>query len=224
MAAVKAYRRALGLCFKCNTKWSKDRVCAPEVLHAVDALWESISSDDSLADSVEEFPHPEQCYLALSKSALSGVPTSRSICFAGLLQSILVQILVDSGSSSSFVNQALVPRLTGVVSVPMSTSVLVVGGTQLTTSAVLLQVPWSVGDCSFQSDFRVLPLGTFDVVIGMDWLAAYSPMQIHWQEKWMAIPYKGQLTVLQGLPTSFPQQLLLHIASVDAADQAEPEL
>jgi hypothetical protein len=37
-AAVKAYRRALGLCFKCNTKWSKDHVCAPEVLHVVDAL------------------------------------------------------------------------------------------------------------------------------------------------------------------------------------------
>ena len=39
----------------------------------------------------------------------------------------------------------------------------------------------------------------------------------------MAIPYQGQLTVLQGLPTSFPQQLLLHIASVPAADQAEPD-
>ena len=102
-----------------------------------------------------------------------------------------MQILVDSGSSSSFVNEALVPRLTGVVSVPMSTSILVTGGTQLTTLAVLLQVPWSVGDCSFQSDFRVLPLGSFDVVIGMDWLATYSPMQIHWQEKWMAIPYHG---------------------------------
>ena len=118
-------------------------------------------------------------------------------------------------------NQALVPRLTGVVSVLVSSSILVAGGTQLTTSAVLLQVPWSVGDCSFQSDFRVLPLGTFDVVIGMDWLATYSPMQIHWQEKWMAIPHNGQLTVLQGLPTSFPQQLLLHIASLDAAQSAE---
>ena len=37
----------------------------------------------------------------------------------------------------------------------------------------------------------------------------------------MAIPYQGQLTMLQGLPTSFPQQLLLHIASVTATDQAK---
>ena len=40
----------------------------------------------------------------------------------------------------------------------------------------------------------------------------------------MAITYQGQLTVLQGIPTSFPQQLLLHIASVAAADQAKPDL
>ena len=106
----------------------------------------------------------------------------------------------------------------------MSTSILVTGGTQLTTLAVLLQVPWSVGDCSFQSDFRVLPLGSFDVVIGMDWLATYSPMQIHWQEKWMVIPYNGQLTVLQGFPTSFSQQLLLHIDLVDAVETAELDL
>ena len=135
-----------------------------------------------------------------------------------------MQILVDSGSSSSFVNEALVPRLTGVVSVLVSSSILVAGGTQLTTSAVLLQVPWSVGDCSFQSDFRVLPLGSFDVVIGMDWLATYSSMQIHWQEKWMVIPYNGQLTVLQGFPTSFSQQLLLHIELVDAVETAELDL
>jgi hypothetical protein len=84
------------------------------------------------------------------------------------------------------------------VSVPLHSSVQVAGGAQLTSPSVLLQVPWSVA-CSFQTDFRVLPLGSFDVVVGMDWLAAFSPMQIHWQDKWMAIPYNGQLIVLQGL-------------------------
>jgi hypothetical protein len=98
--------------------------------------------------------------LALSKSAPTGVPASHSICFKGLLQSIPTQVLVDSGSSSSFIHEALVPQLTCIASVPVSSSVLVAGGTQLTGSAMLLQVPWSVGDFVFQSDFRVLPLGS----------------------------------------------------------------
>jgi hypothetical protein len=109
LVAVKAYRRALGLCYKCNAKWSKDHVCALEILHAVEALWDSISSEDSLADSAEDFPTIEQCCLALLKFVVSGVPASRTICFQGLLQSIPVHILVDSGSSSSFVNATLVP-------------------------------------------------------------------------------------------------------------------
>jgi hypothetical protein len=80
LAVVKAYKRALVLCYKCNAKWSKDHVCALEILHGVESLWNSISSNDSLADSVGEFPTTEQCCLALSKSAGSGVPASRTIC------------------------------------------------------------------------------------------------------------------------------------------------
>ena len=83
-----------------------------------------------------------------------------------------MQILVDSGSSSSFVNAALVPQLKNIVSVPLHSSVQVAGGTQLTSPSILLQVPWSVANCSFQTDFTVLPLGSFDVVVGMDWQAA----------------------------------------------------
>jgi len=40
----------------------------------------------------------------------------------------------------------------------------------------------------------------------------------------MVIPYNGQLTVLQGFPTSFSQQLLLHIELVDAVETAELDL
>jgi hypothetical protein len=31
LAAIKSYRRALGLCYKCGVKWSKDHKCALEV-------------------------------------------------------------------------------------------------------------------------------------------------------------------------------------------------
>ena len=49
-------------------------------------------------------------------------------------------------------------------------------------------------------------------------------MQIHWQDKWMAIPCNGQLTMLQGLTMSVPQQLLLHIAAVATTETAESYL
>jgi hypothetical protein len=44
-------------------------------------------------------------------------------------------------------------------------------------------------------------------------------MQIHWQEKWIGIPYHGQIIVLQGRHTSSPQHILLHIGPVDQLDE-----
>jgi hypothetical protein len=90
LKAIKAYHRTLGLCFKCNAKWSRDHRCAPEILHAVEAIWDSFSSDDSLASSDNDSPDSEQVFLAISKSALSGVPASRTIRLLGNLQQIPV--------------------------------------------------------------------------------------------------------------------------------------
>ena len=57
----------------------------------------------------------------------------------------------------------------------------------------------------------MLPLGNFDAILGMDWLEAYSPMQVHWALKWLAIPYKGQTQVLQGILPDEPDHLLLQL-------------
>lgn len=50
-----------------------------------------------------------------------------------------------------------------------------------------------------QFSFNPEPLGTFDLILGMDWLEAFSPMKIHWQEKWMSITYGASSVILQGL-------------------------
>jgi len=198
LTALKTYRRALGLCFKCGTKWSRDHRCPPEVLHAVDPLWESFSSDDSLDDTPPTLPPAEHIMLALSKSALSGVPAARTVRLVGFLQQIPVQILVDSGSSSSFVNENLVPQLSGIASDPLANSVEVAGGGRLVSTSLLHQVPWTVDGCTFYSEFRTLPLANFDVVIGMDWLEDHSPMLIDWRLKQLLVPYGGQFKLLQG--------------------------
>jgi hypothetical protein len=63
---------ALGLCFKCGVKWSKDHKCAPKVLHAVGVLWDSLTEDDcSYALDGDSTPDEQLC-MALSKAASGG--------------------------------------------------------------------------------------------------------------------------------------------------------
>ena len=52
LAAVKTYRRAMGLCYKCGEKWSKDHKCNPQVqLHVVQELWDLLQDEDYTADT-----------------------------------------------------------------------------------------------------------------------------------------------------------------------------
>jgi hypothetical protein len=184
------------LCYKCNAKWSKDHRCAPKILHEVEAIWGSFSSDDSLANSDTDSPDFEQVFLTISKSTLLGTPTARIVCLLGHIQQIPVHVLIDSGSSSYFINETLVHQLQGMPTQLSSIAVQVAGGGVLHSSCVLQQVPWTVVDCTFKSDLRVLSLGKFDVAIGMVWLEAHSPIMIDWRQKELTIPYQGSYKLL----------------------------
>lgn len=83
LAAIKSYRRALGLCYKCGMKWSKDHKCSPEVLHAVEVLWEAVADEECQSGVDPTSAHDEQLCLALSKAASGGPPASRTIRFRG---------------------------------------------------------------------------------------------------------------------------------------------
>ena len=72
---------------------------------------------------------------------------------------------------------------------------------------------------SFSQDFRVLSLQSYDMVLGMDWLEHFSPMKVHWGNKWMPIPYQESSVLLQGLTSSVPDDLVVQILSVQSKEE-----
>ena len=77
-----------------------------------------------------------------------------------------------------------------------------------------MHVPWTIEQVTFVTDFRVLQLTSYDLIVGMDWLEQFSPMQVHWLQKWMMIPYQRQWILLRGLNADIPNMMLLHICQV----------
>lgn len=75
----------------------------------------------------------------------------------------------------------------------------VVNGTKLCCNKYIAAVEWSLAEYMFQSDLRVLSLSAYDIILGMDWLEIHSPMNVHWKQKWMAIPYGNGTALLQDL-------------------------
>jgi hypothetical protein len=55
------------------------------------------------------------------------------------------------------------------------------------------------GGNTFVHDFKILSLSGYNLILGMDWLEKYSPMLIHWGQKWLKFMYKGKPVQLQGV-------------------------
>jgi hypothetical protein len=105
----------------------------------------------------------------------------------GMIQDKEVVILVDSGSSVTFIRRDFAMSLNCIPEVVSNIHVQVANGQILTCNSTLKQLIWFVDGYEFISDMKVLPLTHFVMILGMDWLEAYSPMQVHWKHKWMAI-------------------------------------
>ena len=88
--------------------------------------------------------------------------------FQGAIQGLPVKILLDSGSSHTFVSLALRSRLIGQTSLPIPLHVKIADGHVLDCAATFLQLEWEVQGCSFHTDAKVLPLAHYNMVVGMD--------------------------------------------------------
>ena len=123
---------------------------------------------------------------------------ARAIQFVGTIQGHPARILVDSESTHTFVSQALASHLSGISAFSPALQVTVVDGSQLTCCSQIAQLSWSVQQCDFVSVAKILPLSSYELIVGMDWLASRSPMQVDWHNKWMLIPYGQGHNFLQG--------------------------
>lgn len=88
---------------------------------AVEAMWDAFDAHD---DPEQESPiseAEEQVFLAISKAAVMGSTSPRTVRFSGNIQGQPVHILLDSGSSASFLSESVAARLSHVRSEPIST-------------------------------------------------------------------------------------------------------
>jgi hypothetical protein len=182
LSALRNFRKARGLCIRCGDKWAPGHKCPTELqLHALQEVWnlcqEDFQDEEPEPTSPDESEH--QAFMLLSAAALSGSAHPRTLQLQGSLAGHEVLILVDSGSSHSFLSSATASKIPGCVPLRSPVTVTVADGGFLSCDSELPMAEWTVQGHSFHSALKILPLRTFDMIIGMDWLDAFSPMKVH---------------------------------------------
>lgn len=182
-------------------------------MHVIQELWELLQCEEVISEAEEAETVAEACML-LSQEVVSGKEVSRTLKFMGHIQGLEILILIDCGSSHTFLSDSIAQQLQGVEPLSNVISVQVANGGSQQCSAHLPLGKWSIRSCTFVSELKVLALPCFDMIVGMDWLEAFSPMRIDWLHKWISLPYFNDWVLIQGILPSIPDGTVVPLCLV----------
>nr|GEY49848.1 hypothetical protein [Tanacetum cinerariifolium] len=125
-------------------------------------------------------------------------PDSNVITGTFLINNCYASMLFDSSADRSFVSSTFSALLDVAPSIlDTSYAVELVDGRILETNVVLRGFTLGLLGHPFDINLMPIELGSFDVIIGMDWLAKYHDVIIY-DEKVVRIPYGDEVLIIRG--------------------------
>lgn len=110
----------------------------------------------------------------ISLNVLSGEDHPKTLRVRALVENQVILMLIDSGSSHSFVNASLVERI-GYQPVQINTMVIkVANGEEMLCEKMITRMRWWVQVYIFQHDMKVLELEGYNAILEVDWLGKWG--------------------------------------------------
>ena len=172
---------------KCGSKWGRNHKCPPQIpLQVLEEFLDAMNIEEEFLDAMnieEEDPEEEEIsseedVLSLSLAATEGIQGKKTIKLQELIHNQEILLLVDSGSSSTFINTQTAEKLQYQLHDTQEVQVTMANGNILKSNKHITGVTWWTQGHTFSTTARVLDIKCYDMVLGMDWLEHHSPMWI----------------------------------------------
>lgn len=129
-------KRAKGLCFKCNERYTRGHICKKRQIYVMEGEDDrSPSPEEEKEEESEDHQLPSE-ELQISLNALTGSISYRPMRVRGNVKKKLVIILIDSGSTHNFLSPEVVKRANIETEHTDSLSVSVADGTKMWSTAM----------------------------------------------------------------------------------------
>ena len=167
-------------------------------------MWELATKEEDIAEGTEENngggieQSPDSIH-AISTAAVDGSEGIQTIRLWASVHCQQVLVLVDSSSTASFLGSHLMGIMPEVQLLSKPLKIRVADGRVLLSKYFVPDCKWLCGGLTFSTHFKIIPLGGYDIILGMDWLERHSPMSVHWAEKWLEFEYGQRKVQLQGV-------------------------
>jgi len=192
-------KRAKGICFFCDERYYPGHKCAGQV-YSLELVEEH--NEEELQEGGEEehnTPVLQEEEPLISLQALQGVSSYQTMRVKGSVGSQAVHILIDTGSTHNFLDAITAKRLRCELLRIPPLVVAVADGARLQCQVVCKGLQLSIGELEYITDPYVVPLGSWDMILGVQWLATLGSILWNFEKLTMEFVHNGKRQLLEGL-------------------------
>ncbi|XP_027098929.2 uncharacterized protein [Coffea arabica] len=187
-----------GLCFKCGEKYGQGHQCKLGHLNfLINEEEEESNFEDAVGEQEENTGNPGQI-MEMSLHTLSNALKRKTITLVGRLDGEEMLILVDTGSSDSYIGSEKVIAFDIPYQLVKPFFVIVGNGACVTSKAICPKVVWGINQHKFCYDLKVMDLSCWDIILGVDWMTQFSPITFDFHKLTISLQNQGEAVHLQG--------------------------
>lgn len=108
-------------------------------------------------------------------------------------------ILLDSGSTHNFIDTRISDILGCKVEPAGRKQVAVADGSKIGVCGKVSNLKWKFLNYEFKADFMVIPMGGYDVILGVQWLSTLGPITWDFKELEMSFKWLNRRVMLHGI-------------------------
>jgi hypothetical protein len=199
---LREYRRANNQCFRCGDPFDPTHKCTKKQgaeVHALEAEAQAEILSEEILNLMELHDIAQAEQLSLSIHAMSGTEGSETLNLRAMVGNQVLLILVDSGSSDCFINANMLSRVNCVAQSTDPIPVKMANGEFMQCDKRVEQFTWWCQGETFTTSMRVLELGAYDAILGINWLNQHSPMVTDWANHCLAFQHNNKFIKLKGV-------------------------
>lgn len=185
-------RRLAGLCIKCGDKYTPGHQCKKQLLLLEGGEEEEEEEMEVIADVHEEDNG------AISLHAIKGVASSKIIKVEGRAQEGTLMVLIDKGSTHSFIDEGTTKKMKYPLANTQLLSVTMANGEKVISKSACLGFCWEMQGELFETNMRLLKLGGYHIVLGVDWMKGVNPISFDFNKIEVSLEKEGRRVILQG--------------------------
>jgi hypothetical protein len=194
-------RKEKGLCFNCDSKYSKGHKCGEKKLFYIDCEEEEEQEHEqepSQDENVESISY-EELTPTISCNALARIITPQTFKIEGYIKRKKVIVVIDSGSTHNFIDYKLAKDLNCFVYPTPEFKVVIADGGTINCSGKCNNINLTMGEYVMNSPMVAIPMGVSDVVLGIQWLQSLGTMAFSFQELFRKFSLEGKEIELRSI-------------------------